>query len=175
MGAPFLSLQWANSDRDAIYALAQTAFGLGTVLGSYYVGKHLLSVGQMLQGMQWAYLSRTVGYLVLPWFGPNLVGFGLATAIVIGLTLPAVTVTIPTLLQRYSRQVGLGRIFGIYTFLNAGFVSISIFFYGLLAEIVNIHIFFYLAAAFSSFMIIIIPILVKPLPSTAKQSAVSET
>jgi hypothetical protein len=80
-----------------------------------------------------AYLARAGIYVLLPRLGDAPALPGLLLILGTGLALPAVTVSIPTMLQQVSRQTRLGRVFGVYTLVSAGLVSLSILVYGWLA------------------------------------------
>jgi MFS family permease len=151
-GAPLLTVVWAGLGGSELFASLQMAYGIGVALGCYFVGWYLVRGGRADRLMSAAYLLRTAIYAALALDGLALAPLGLPLVLVTGLALPAVTVSVPTMLQQVSRQTGLGRVFGVYTLLSAGLVSLSILLYGWLATRLSLGGFFGVGVVCSGIM-----------------------
>jgi hypothetical protein len=164
-GAPLLAVAWAGFEGSGLFSSLQIAYGVGVALGCYLVGRYLGGGGQAGWLMSAAYLGRAAIYALLPRLGDAPAVPGLLLILGTGLALPAVTVSIPTMLQQLSRQTRLGRVFGVYTLLSAGLVSISILAYGWLATRLSPSGFFDVALGCALVMALVAPLLSRP-PAT---------
>jgi MFS family permease len=152
----------------ALFSALQIAYGLGVALGCYLVGRYLVGGGGPGALMAGAYLARAGIYILLPRLGDAPALPGLLLVLGTGLALPAVTVSVPTMLQQVSRQTRLGRVFGVYTLLSAGLVSLSILLYGWLATRLSLDGFFGVALVCAVIMALVSPPLSRPpAPETA--------
>ncbi len=166
-GAPLLAVAWAGFEGSDLYASLQIAFGVGVALGCYLVGRYLGDGGRAGRLMSAAYLGRAGIYVLLPRLGDGPLWPGLLLIVGAGLALPAVTVSVPTMLQQVSRQTRLGRVFGVYTLLSAGLVSVSILVYGWLATWLSLEGFFWVALGCAIVMALVAPPLSRqPAPAT---------
>jgi MFS family permease len=158
ISAPLLAESWSGVDGGGgTYSLLQTTYGVGTLIGCYLIGRRLVEPAAIVRVLMLGYLTRAAAFLALPFVSVDLLGLGLGLTVLIGLAIPSITVTVPTLLHRITPPEEMGRVFGAYTLLNSGLMSVSIFIYGLMAEYVAAQTYFLTAAMLSMAMLFVIP------------------
>jgi DHA3 family macrolide efflux protein-like MFS transporter len=158
ISAPLLAESWSGVDGGrGTYSFLQTTYGIGTLIGCYLIGRRLVEPAAIARVLMLGYLTRAAAFLALPFVSVDFLGLGLGLTVLIGLAIPSITVTVPTLLHRITPPEEMGRVFGAYTLLNSGLMSVSIFIYGLMAEYFAAQTFFLTAAMLSMAMLFVIP------------------
>jgi MFS family permease len=158
MSAPLLAESWSGvNGGGGTYSFLQTTYGVGTLIGCYLIGRRLLESAAIARVLMLGYLTRAAAFLALPFVSVDFLGLGLGLTVLIGLASPSITVTVPTLLHKITPPEEMGRVFGAYTLLNSGLMSVSIFLYGVLAEYFSAKTFFLTAAVLSITMLFVIP------------------
>jgi MFS family permease len=158
ISAPLLAESWSGvKGGGGTYSILQTTYGVGTLIGCYLIGRRLVEPAAIARVLMLGYVMRATAFLALPFLSADFLGLGLGLTVLIGLAVPAITVTVPTLLHTVTPPEEMGRVFGAYTLLNSGLMGVSIFIYGLMADYVAAQTFFLTAAVLSIAMLFVIP------------------
>lgn len=130
VGAPLVAEALAGAKT---YTALQASFGLGVAAGCVIVGAAALHRAIVTRVVWLGFVARAVGFVGLASVASEPIV--LISALLVGVGMPAMSVTVPSILQVVGQRVGhTGQLFGIYGLVNAGAVSVSIFLFGALGE-----------------------------------------
>jgi MFS family permease len=105
------------------FAVAESAFGVGMILGSLVVGRVLMKARQ---GWVLLWAIALDGFTFVPLYFCRSLPYLYAALLVHSIVIPFITVTRPVILQRVIPPARLGRVFSLVNFTVFGVTAISV-------------------------------------------------
>ena len=122
------------------FAFVEAGMALGMLIGTFFMyrfSKHFKNGFLLLLGMLWDGLTYALFFWV------QSVPMALCIIIFHGMGIPIITVSRTTILQKYTPNRYHGRLFAMVHLAVSGMTAISTAFVGMMAEVISIHIVFF--------------------------------